>query len=237
MTRRSSHRPAGRATDREVGAVAAVLVAGSEKAAAHRLGLSHATVEAPSGERPIQGRRGDDGAATTAQLVWILAPRLPDPDEARGYPARGGVLGNAGQGRDLRRSARSPTRPSTDRTAPIGRHRGASREACYRSWRPPTVGGRSWQRKQTDDQYQVASPRQCVRSRDVQPRDDETSRCDKEREDPQEPSGHHERRVEVRVDIKDPELHHTADERQREADDRDARPALPALPMLDETTA
>ena len=33
------------ATDREVGVVAAVLVAGSEKAAAHRLGLSHSTVK------------------------------------------------------------------------------------------------------------------------------------------------------------------------------------------------
>ena len=53
MTRRPRH-PAERATDREVGVVAAVLVAGSEKAAAHRLGL-------------------------TAQLVWILAERLPEP--------------------------------------------------------------------------------------------------------------------------------------------------------------
>jgi hypothetical protein len=45
--RRQSSRPAGRATDREVGVVAAVLEAGS---------------------------------TTTAQLVWILAPRLPEPD-------------------------------------------------------------------------------------------------------------------------------------------------------------
>jgi len=44
MTRRPP-RTAGRATDREVGVVAAVLVAGSEKAAAHRLGLSHSTVK------------------------------------------------------------------------------------------------------------------------------------------------------------------------------------------------
>jgi DNA-binding NarL/FixJ family response regulator len=44
MTRRSC-RPAGRATDREVGVVAAVLVAGSEEAAAHRLGMSHSTVK------------------------------------------------------------------------------------------------------------------------------------------------------------------------------------------------
>ena len=38
-------RPAGCATYREVVVVAAVLVAGSEKAAAHRLGLSHSTVK------------------------------------------------------------------------------------------------------------------------------------------------------------------------------------------------
>jgi DNA-binding transcriptional regulator YdaS (Cro superfamily) len=39
-----------RATDREVVVVAAVLVAGSEKAATHRLGLSHSTVKHPPGE-------------------------------------------------------------------------------------------------------------------------------------------------------------------------------------------
>ena len=38
-------RRAGCATEREVVVVAAVLVAGSEKAAAHRLGLSHSTVK------------------------------------------------------------------------------------------------------------------------------------------------------------------------------------------------
>jgi hypothetical protein len=38
-------RPAGCATDREVVVVAAVLVGGSEKAAPHRLGLSHSTVK------------------------------------------------------------------------------------------------------------------------------------------------------------------------------------------------
>jgi PAS domain-containing protein len=46
MTRRPS-RPAERATDREVGVVVAVLVTGSEKAAAHCLGLSHSTVKHP----------------------------------------------------------------------------------------------------------------------------------------------------------------------------------------------
>jgi DNA-binding CsgD family transcriptional regulator len=75
MTRRRSRRPAGRATDREVVVVAAVLVAGSEKAAAHRLGLSHWTVKHHLANAPSKV-----GAATTAQLVRILAPRLPEPD-------------------------------------------------------------------------------------------------------------------------------------------------------------
>ncbi|MDH5242380.1 MAG: helix-turn-helix transcriptional regulator [Chloroflexota bacterium] len=74
MTRRSS-RAAGRATDREVSVVAAVLDAGSEKAAAHRLGLSPATVK-----HHLANARSKVGAETTAQLVWILAPRLPKPE-------------------------------------------------------------------------------------------------------------------------------------------------------------
>jgi len=68
-------RPARCATDREVLVVAAVLVAGSEKAAAHRLGLSHSTVK-----HHLANARSKVGAATTAQLVWILAPRLPEPE-------------------------------------------------------------------------------------------------------------------------------------------------------------
>jgi len=55
--------------------VAAVLVAGSEKAAAHRLGLSHSTVK-----HHLANARSRVGAAATAQLVWILAPRLPEPE-------------------------------------------------------------------------------------------------------------------------------------------------------------
>ena len=66
--------PAGRATDREVVVVAAVLAAGSEKAAAHRLGLSHSTVK-----HHLANARSKVGAETTAQLVWILGPRLPVP--------------------------------------------------------------------------------------------------------------------------------------------------------------
>jgi DNA-binding NarL/FixJ family response regulator len=73
--RRGSRHAAERATDREVGVVAAVLVAGSEKAAAHRLGLSHSTVK-----HHLANARSKVGAETTAQLVWILAPRLPEPD-------------------------------------------------------------------------------------------------------------------------------------------------------------
>jgi DNA-binding CsgD family transcriptional regulator len=73
MTRRFHH--AERVTDREVGVVAAVLVAGSEKAAAHRLGLSRSTVK-----HHLANARSRVGAETTAQLVWILAPRLPEAE-------------------------------------------------------------------------------------------------------------------------------------------------------------
>ncbi len=54
--------------------VAAVLEAGSEKAAAHRPGLSHSTVK-----RHLANARSKVGAEATAQLVRILAPRLPEP--------------------------------------------------------------------------------------------------------------------------------------------------------------
>ena len=74
-TRVRDRRSTGRATDREVVVVAAVLAAGSEKAAAHRLGLSHSTVK-----HHLANARSKVGAATTAQLVWILAPRLPEPE-------------------------------------------------------------------------------------------------------------------------------------------------------------
>jgi DNA-binding NarL/FixJ family response regulator len=65
----------GTATDRELAVVAAVIAAGSEKAAAHRLGLSHSTVK-----HHLAHARSRVGAATTAQLVWILGPRLPEPE-------------------------------------------------------------------------------------------------------------------------------------------------------------
>ena len=68
MKRRSRH-PSEHATDREVGVVTAVVLAGSGKAAAHRLGLSHSTVK-----RHLANARSKVGAATAAQLVWILAP-------------------------------------------------------------------------------------------------------------------------------------------------------------------
>jgi DNA-binding NarL/FixJ family response regulator len=72
MTRRS--RQPARATDRQLSVVAAVLETGSEKAAAHRLGLSHSTVK-----HHLANARSRVGAETTAQLVWILAERLPEP--------------------------------------------------------------------------------------------------------------------------------------------------------------
>jgi hypothetical protein len=55
--------------------VAAVLVAGSEKAAAHQLSLSHSTVK-----HHLANARSKVGAETTAQLVWILSSRLPGPE-------------------------------------------------------------------------------------------------------------------------------------------------------------
>ena len=67
---------AGRATDREIAVVAAVLAAGSEKAAAHHLGLSHSTVK-----HHLASARAKLGPTTTAQLVWILSPCLPEPDD------------------------------------------------------------------------------------------------------------------------------------------------------------
>lgn len=72
---RAADFPTSRATDREVLVVAAVLFAGSDKGAAHRLGLSHSTVK-----HHLANARFKVGAATTAQLVWMLAPRLPEPD-------------------------------------------------------------------------------------------------------------------------------------------------------------
>ena len=72
---RVTARTRARATEREIVVVAAVLEAGSEKAAAHRLGLSHSTVK-----HHLANARSKVGAETTAQLVWILAPRLPEPE-------------------------------------------------------------------------------------------------------------------------------------------------------------
>ena len=68
---------AERATEREVTVVAAVVAAGSEKGAAHSLGLSHSTVK-----HHLANARSKTGAATTAQLVWILAARLPHAGDA-----------------------------------------------------------------------------------------------------------------------------------------------------------
>jgi DNA-binding NarL/FixJ family response regulator len=66
---RVTERAPAQATEREVVVVAAVVSAGSEKAAAHRLGLPHSTVK-----HHLASARSKVGATTTAQLVWILAP-------------------------------------------------------------------------------------------------------------------------------------------------------------------
>jgi DNA-binding CsgD family transcriptional regulator len=103
MTRRASRYLAGRATDREVGVVAAVLVAGSEKAAAHRLGLAHSTVK-----HHLANARSKAGVATTAQLMGILAPRLPEPENTAG----GRVASARGQ------TAPNPDAPEDQFSAP-----------------------------------------------------------------------------------------------------------------------
>jgi hypothetical protein len=78
MTRRSSL-PAERATGVGIGVVAAVLAAvlaaGAEKPAARRPGPSNSRVK-----HHLANARSKAGAETTAQLVWILAPRLPEPE-------------------------------------------------------------------------------------------------------------------------------------------------------------
>ena len=81
-------RAPARATEREVVVVVAVLEAGSEKAAAHRLGLSHSTVK-----HHLANARSKVGAETTAQLVWILAPWLPEAMARPGRMANGGSRG------------------------------------------------------------------------------------------------------------------------------------------------
>jgi DNA-binding NarL/FixJ family response regulator len=70
-------RSTARTTAREIVVVAAVLETGSEKAAAHRLGLSHSTVK-----HHLANAWSKVGAVTTAQLVWILGRRLPEPEDA-----------------------------------------------------------------------------------------------------------------------------------------------------------
>jgi DNA-binding NarL/FixJ family response regulator len=77
----TTRRSAGQATDLEL-VVAAVLAAGSEKAGAHRLGVAHSTVK-----HHLANARSTVGAETTAQLVWILAPRLPEHMPADGRVA------------------------------------------------------------------------------------------------------------------------------------------------------
>ena len=65
---------ADRATARQVEVLAAYVATGSEKAAAHRLGVAPATVK-----HTLANTRSKFGVETTTQLVLILAPRLPEP--------------------------------------------------------------------------------------------------------------------------------------------------------------
>ncbi len=127
MTRRSS-RLTGRATDREVGGVAAVLATGSDKAAAHRLGLSHSTVK----HHPANAR-SKVGVANTAQLVWILAPRLPDP-EGVAQPDDQSRLPGSSWGRPV---VSNPSLRTSSPLAPAARLDSAARVATGMSPGPP----------------------------------------------------------------------------------------------------
>jgi DNA-binding CsgD family transcriptional regulator len=122
----STPRPDIRATDREVSVLAAVVATGSEKAAAHRLGLSHSTVK-----HHFAKARSKVWATTTAQLVWILAPRLPAP---LGEKSKTATRGPAGERVPARPSLSAVTRPTRaqgrrleDWTA-LGRSVGCCRE-------------------------------------------------------------------------------------------------------------
>jgi DNA-binding CsgD family transcriptional regulator len=79
---RAGQRPGETATERDLAVVAAVLATGSEKAAAHRLALSHSTVK-----HHLANARSRVGATATAQLVWILATRLPEPEGRAPQPS------------------------------------------------------------------------------------------------------------------------------------------------------
>ena len=83
--------------------VATVLVAGSERAAARRLGLSHSTVK-----HHLANARFKVGATTTAQLVWMLAARLCEPESTAG----GRVASARG------RTVPSPAAPADQNSAP-----------------------------------------------------------------------------------------------------------------------
>ncbi len=85
---RAERRSGGTATDRQLAVVAAVVAAGSEKAAAHRLGLSHSTVK-----HHLANARSKVGAETTAQLVWILRPPLPGPEDETRPATQASALG------------------------------------------------------------------------------------------------------------------------------------------------
>jgi hypothetical protein len=95
--------------------VAAVLSAGSEKAAAYRLGLAHSTLK-----HHLANARSKVGATTTAQLVWILGPRLPEPEQT----AHGDNDGRRGAGGAEAR--RVPERGVPQHVIPVG----MGHEAC-----------------------------------------------------------------------------------------------------------
>ena len=72
----------------------------TEAVTSHRRSVSHSTVK-----HHLANARSKVGAAATAQLVWILAPRLPEPERTRGL---GSLVDHGRQDARTRYAARLP---------------------------------------------------------------------------------------------------------------------------------
>lgn len=79
----STRSGSGTATARELAVIAAVMDAGSGKAAAHRLGLSNSTVKHHLANRAVEGRGDDDGAARVDPRVAAAVARWRSGLESR----------------------------------------------------------------------------------------------------------------------------------------------------------
>ncbi len=142
------------ATDRELAVVEALLATGSEKAAAHRLGLSHSTVK-----HHLAKARSRVGVTTTVQLVWFLGPRLPEPEDTHRPAKRAAPRCSCecrGQRQRQRRPRRLRKRGRRQAIGDLGRGRAA--------WHWPAVPGSATLRSRAEhpqwSRYPVGSGRE-----------------------------------------------------------------------------